>query len=124
MISPPAPALQTDVPMMLFAFTHLMQDGAASTEPTTSNLMVLVGGIWLVIWFMLIRPQGKERKRLQAMREAVKKNDRVVTSSGIFATVAAIGDNDITLRIADGVRVRFARSAIAEVLADEGSQAD
>ncbi len=108
---------------LLAAIALGLQDGEA-TGPGTTDLLVLYGGIGLVFWFMLIRPQSKERKRLQSMREAVKKNDRVVTSSGIFATVAAVGDSDITLRIADGVRVRFARSAIAEVLADEGAQDD
>ena len=80
-------------------------------------MMALMFGI---LYFMVIRPQSQERKKLEKAIEALKKGDRVLTSSGIYATVLNIDKDRATLKIADDVKVEFARSAIAAIVVAEG----
>ena len=75
----------------------------------------------LPIWYLLlIRPQQKERAKRQDLLNALKKNDRVVTTSGMIGTVAMISQDgrEITLKFGDNVRIPFLRSAIETVLRD------
>lgn len=71
---------------------------------------VLVMGIF---YFLLIVPQNKQRKRLQQMLAALKTGDKVITSGGIYGTVVGLEDNAVQLRIADQVKIKVSRSAIA-----------
>ncbi|HED64101.1 MAG TPA: preprotein translocase subunit YajC [Planctomycetes bacterium] len=75
--------------------------------------MLLVLGIF---YFVMILPQNKQRKKREAMLDAMKKGDEVMTSSGIYGKIAMIQDDVITLQVADGVRLRFNRAAIQDVL--------
>ena len=90
------------------------------------------GGSSLVIWaplvlmlvlyyVMLILPQQKERKRRQELLNSLKKNDRVVTTSGMIGTVANVSQDgkEITLKFGETTRIPFLRSAIESVLRDE-----
>lgn len=79
-------------------------------------MMALMFGI---LYFMVIRPQNTERKKLQKAIEALKKGDKVLTSSGMFATVVSIEADRAILRIGDETKVEFAKSAIARVVSAE-----
>ena len=79
-------------------------------------MMALMFGI---LYFMVIRPQGQERKKLEKRISELKKGDKVVTTSGIFATVVSIEADRAVLRISDETKVEFARSAIAQVITPE-----
>jgi|SRR5215471_10423989 preprotein translocase subunit YajC len=81
--------------------------------------MIIVMGIFYV---MLILPQQRQRKKTQAMLAALKNGDKVVTSSGIYGTVSGIDGDTIILKIADQVKIRIARSAIAQVEATEDAK--
>jgi preprotein translocase subunit YajC len=82
-------------------------------------LMVLIGGVF---YFLMIGPDRKARKKREAMLGAMKKGDRVMTSSGIYGSVAAIQEDVVTLQVADGVRMRFSRAAIQTILEDEAAE--
>jgi preprotein translocase subunit YajC len=71
--------------------------------------MVLIFGIF---FFLLIRPQQRERKRREDMLATLKKGDRVVTSGGLIGTIVGLSDQRVTLKIADTVRVECLRSAV------------
>ncbi len=74
--------------------------------------------IFVVFYFLIIRPQQKKVKEHKSMVEALRRGDRVVTTGGIVGTVAKVtGDREIILEIAEGVRVRAMRGMIAEVMA-------
>jgi preprotein translocase subunit YajC len=74
--------------------------------------------IFVVFYFLIIRPQQKKVKDHKAMVDSLRRGDRVVTTGGIVGTVTKVtGDREIGLEIADGVRVRAMRGMIAEVLA-------
>jgi preprotein translocase subunit YajC len=74
--------------------------------------------IFVVFYFLIIRPQQKKAKDHKAMIDALRRGDKVVTSGGLIGTVAkVINEREVMLEIADGVRVRAVRSMIAEVTA-------
>src|SRR5260370_29735046 len=73
-------------------------------------MMIIVMGIFYV---MLIVPQQRQRKKTQAMLAAVKNGDKVVTTSGIYGTINGLDGDTVILKIADQVKIRIARSAIA-----------
>jgi preprotein translocase subunit YajC len=74
--------------------------------------------IFVVFYFLLIRPQQRKTKDHKAMLDALRRGDRVVTGGGIIGTVARVENpEEVTVDIADGVRVRVLRSTISNVLA-------
>ncbi|GAA4241214.1 hypothetical protein GCM10022254_69140 [Actinomadura meridiana] len=82
------------------------------------NLLLLLA-VPLVFYLLLIRPQGKRRKQQMEMQNAIEPGARVVTTSGMHATVVESDDDGVLLEIADGVEVHFLRQAIMQVLKDD-----
>jgi preprotein translocase subunit YajC len=74
--------------------------------------LLLIG----VMYFMMIRPQMKRAKEHKAMLDKLSKGDEVLTNGGIAGTVTDMGDNFITVEVADNVRIRIQKGAIANVL--------
>jgi preprotein translocase subunit YajC len=73
--------------------------------------------IFIVFYFLLIRPQQKKMKAHKTMLGAIRRGDKVVTGGGIFGTVTkVIDDDDVTVEIADGVKVRVQRSLVSAVM--------
>jgi preprotein translocase subunit YajC len=97
----------------------LWQTGGAGSGLGMFLPMIIVMGIFYV---MLILPQQRQRKKTQAMLAALKNGDKVVTTSGIYGTVNGIDGDTIILKIADQVKIRIARSAIAQVEATEDAK--
>ena len=96
--------------------------GAPQGSPFSSMLLPLVL-IFAIFYFVMIGPERKQRKRREQMLGALKKGDKVVTTGGMFATVAAVQEDVVTLAVADGVRVRFNRQAVQAVI-DESAESD
>lgn len=72
--------------------------------------------MFVVLYFVMIRPQMKKQKEHRAMVEALAKGDEVVTGGGLLGRVSKIGDNFIGVEIANGVEVQMQRSAVVQVL--------
>ena len=72
--------------------------------------------IFIVFWFMIIRPQKKQQDQRKSMIAAVKRGDRIITSGGLFATVKDVKEDHVVATIADGVKVEIAKSAINSVV--------
>ncbi|MEM9796046.1 MAG: preprotein translocase subunit YajC [Pseudomonadota bacterium] len=73
--------------------------------------------IFIIMWFLLIRPQQKKLKEHKAMVEALRRGDQVVTQGGVIGKVHKVKDDgEVEVEIADGVRVRVVRNTIAQVL--------
>ena len=83
-------------------------------------MMVMIFGIF---YFLMIRPQQKKQKELQAMLNNLAYGDMVMTTGGIHGKVTGLADAVITLEIADKVRIKVARSAIGAVIQKSGSAA-
>lgn len=85
-----------------------------AANPITSILFMVV--IFVVFYFILIRPQAKRAKEHKKMVEALAKGDEMVTNGGIAGKIIETGDTFIKVEIADGVQVRLQRSAVSSIL--------
>ncbi|MBI5358973.1 MAG: preprotein translocase subunit YajC [Planctomycetes bacterium] len=98
----------------------------AEQAPAQSNSMMgflfMMGIMVFFIYFFLIRPQKKQEKERNKMLSAVKKNDKVLTSGGIYGTVHTVKEKDIIVRIDENTKVRFAKSAIVAVVEPSASE--
>lgn len=81
-------------------------------------LMLMFG----IMYFLVILPQQRQRKKTQEMLSAIKNGDKVVTTSGIYGTINGIDGDTIILKIADNVKIRVARAAIGQVEASEDAK--
>jgi preprotein translocase subunit YajC len=79
--------------------------------------------IFVVFYFLLIRPQQKKAKQHQEMLGKLKKNDEVMTSGGIYGKVVTLADNVVTLEVAPNVRIRVSRPQISTVITNEKTAA-
>jgi preprotein translocase subunit YajC len=95
---------------------------AAAQAPSgqgSGSMMVQLAffaAIFAIFYFLLIRPQQKQRRERETMLSAVKPGDRVVMSSGLHGTIVKLSDQGVTLKVADQVRLEFDRSAIGRIV--------
>ena len=75
--------------------------------------------IFIIFYFLLILPQQKRQKKLRTMLDALKKGDKVITSSGLWGTVSNLGKDSVTLQISDNTKVKIQRDHIARLRTDE-----
>jgi preprotein translocase subunit YajC len=85
-----------------------------------TGLLIPLLGMLAIFYFLLIRPQQKKQKQVQAMIAAIKKGDRVLTTGGIYGTVVGVKDNIIVLKIAEEVKIEIVKQAVASVV-EKGS---
>ena len=79
-------------------------------------------GMFAIMYFVMIRPQQKQRREREAMLKTLKKGHRVVTTSGLHATITGLAEHTVTLRIADQVRVEYDRLSIGRVVETPGDK--
>ena len=91
---------------------------AASGGDMGSSLMSMLPLVlmFVVLYFIMIRPQMKKQKEHRAMIDALAKGDEVVTAGGMLGKVNSLSDSHIGLQIANGVEVQMQRSAVVQVL--------
>ena len=75
--------------------------------------------IFVIFYFLLIRPQQKKQKEQKTLLDALKKGDKVVTTSGIWGTITNLGKETVTLQIADNTKVKMQRENVARVRGEE-----
>lgn len=78
-------------------------------------LVLLIG----IFYFMLIRPQKRRVQQHQQLVDSLGVGDEIVTIGGLHGTITRIGDDDLELEAAPGVRMRFVKSAVARVVAED-----
>lgn len=98
-------------------------DGAAAGGAATFAQFIPLILIFVVFYFLLIRPQQKKAKAHQQYLSNLRKGDKVITGGGIHGQITNLSDTVVTLEIADGVRVKVNRGAIAGSAADTGNHA-
>ena len=86
----------------------------AQTDGTFS--LIMIAAIFVLFYFMLIRPQNKRAKDHRELVGKLKKGDEVVTSGGVLAKVVSIDEQYIKVSIAEGVEISLQRSAVSTVL--------
>lgn len=71
--------------------------------------------VFIIMYFLILRPQQKKMAQHRAMVEALKKGDTVVTQGGLIGKVVGVRDDELDVEIATGVRVRVVRTTVAQV---------
>ena len=81
------------------------------------NFLVPLAIVFLIFYFLVIRPQGKEKRQREQRLKSLKKHDKVITNAGIHGTVMSVDDDTMTLRVDDknNVRMKFTRAAVWQV---------
>jgi preprotein translocase subunit YajC len=86
--------------------------------------LVLPIGFLLIFYFIVWMPARRRQKSFQEMVEALKKGDRVVTTGGLYGEIVSVDSSTVILKIADAVKVKVAKSAIATLEGQEGDKGD
>ena len=95
------------------AYAQVGGEGGVGGMLTTFAPLIL---IFVVFWFLLIRPQQKKAKEHRAMVGALSKGDEVVTNGGLLGRITAVGDTFITVEVAERMEVRVQRSAVSNLM--------
>jgi len=77
--------------------------------------------MFVIFYFLLIRPQQKKAKQHREMIENLKKGDRVITSGGLYGTISSLDETNVTLEVADQVKIKLVRGNIVSVLNKENA---
>jgi len=80
-----------------------------------TSTLIMFGLIILIFYFMILRPQQKRQKDRQKLLESVKKGDKVVTIGGMHASVIGLEDKTLLVQIAENIKVKIDRTAVASV---------
>ena len=104
------------------AFAAAFPPGGTGGSNALLTQVVFFAAIFGIFYFLLIRPQQKQKRDREQMLSAVKKGDRVVTASGLHGTVSGLTEHTVTLRVADQVRLEFDRSAIGRIVEGQGDR--
>ena len=83
-----------------------------------SGLIMMVV-IFVIFYFILIRPQQKKMKEHKKMVEELKKGDEIITGGGIYGVVENVSTDTITVKIAEGTKVKITRGSVAHVITEE-----
>ena len=90
--------------------------GQGGTGGLIGSLVPLIL-IFVVFYFLLIRPQQKRAKEHKSMIENLKKGDKIITSGGIFGVIEAVGTNTVTIKIGENVKVKLGKAYVASLRA-------
>jgi preprotein translocase subunit YajC len=100
--------------MEAIAYAAEASSGSGGVSPLGSMLFPLIL-MFVIFYFLLIRPQTKKQRQHQDMLKNLKKGDKVITSGGLYGVVVKVSDRDVVLEVADKVNLRFTLGAIATV---------
>jgi len=101
----------------VFISNAFAQTAGAAADPMGGFVQMLpIVGLFVVMYFVMIRPQMKRQKEHKAMVEALAKGDEVITAGGMLGKVSKIGEQYLTVEIASGVEIQVQRSSVVQVL--------
>ncbi len=102
----------------MISTAYAMGQGGGATGQGVGGFTSLIPIIlmFVIFYFLLIRPQQKKSKEQREMINQLKKGDRIVTSGGLHGRITATGEQTMTVEIADKVRVKITRGSVAQVI--------
>lgn len=99
----------------------LAQATAPATEGNPYQMLITLVLIFVIFYFIAIRPQRKQQKELKARQDALKPGDKVVSAGGIFGIVREVKDSTVRLEIAPNVVIKIVKSQIVQTVGKDGS---
>jgi preprotein translocase subunit YajC len=101
---------------MIFQFAALLAQEPAPAQPGgMGSMLVPMILIMVLFYFILIRPQRKQQKALEQLRNSLKIGDDVITAGGIHGRVTNKSDRTVTVKVAENTKIKFEKSAISQV---------
>lgn len=102
---------------MSFFISDAMAEAApAAQQADPMSSLIFFGGMILIFYFLLIRPQQKRAKEHRNMVEALNKGDEVVTNGGLLGKIIEVGEQYITVELAENVQVKMQKAAVGSIL--------
>ena len=102
--------------------TMLLQAAGAAGQGAAGggswSFLLMLGAMFLVMWLFMIRPQRQQQKKLEEMRNSLKKGDKVITSGGIYGVVADIDERTILIKVDGETKLRVDKSSIQKDMTD------
>lgn len=101
----------------MISLAHAQTAAPAAADPTGGFMQLLpMILMFVVLWFLMIRPQMKKAKEHKALLAALAKGDEVVTQGGVAGRVVKVGDNFVSVEVAPNVEITVQRQAVSTVL--------
>ena len=85
-------------------------------QPNPVMSLVPIAAIFLIFYFLLIRPQQKQQKEHQGMLDNLKKGDRILTAGGLYGTIVGLKGDDLEVRFSETVKLTVSRSAVTRLV--------
>ncbi len=102
---------------------NLILQANPQAQGSSLSMWIMLALIFLVMWFFMIRPQRKQQKELEAMRNSLKKGDKVITAGGIYGIVAEVDERTVLMKVDDNVKIRVDKTSIQKDMTDQANQA-
>ena len=99
---------------MSFFISDALAAAPAEADPLMSFLPLIL--IFVVFYFLLIRPQTKRAKEHKTLVEGLAKGDEVVTNGGLLGRITAVGENFVQIKVAENVEVKIQKQAVANLM--------
>ncbi len=106
-----------EVGVMCSGTLLLLAQASAQSSPFANPLLVMLP-IMAIFYFLMILPQQRRQKKVAEMLRNLKTGDKVITNGGIYGTIAGLDDDSVQLRIAEQVKIKVSRAAIAGLQAE------
>lgn len=90
--------------------------GGAGDGGGIMSTVIMFGLIIGIFYFMILRPQQKRQKERQKLLDSVKKGDKIITAGGLHGQVAGLDEKTVLIQVAENVKLKFERSAVASVV--------
>lgn len=108
--------------MIDFAYAMAPTPGGGNGGGGIMSVLPLMIGMFAIMYFLIIRPQQKQRRERENLLRAIKKGDRVVTTGGLYGTVVGLSEHTVTLKVADQVKLDFERGSIGRIVPVAGDK--
>lgn len=111
--------------MRSFPMIALLAQAPASSPASGSGLIGLLPFVFIfvIMYYVMIRPQMRRQKEQQRLVSALKTGDRVVTSSGIHGMITNVKETTVTVKVADNVKIEMEKSAVTNVVKAQEAKA-
>jgi len=99
-------------------FNYLVLMGPQPEGGSSLTPLLMIGMMFIIIYFFMIRPQVKRQKELTAYRNSLQKGDKVITTGGVYGKITDVKDNVVTVDVGNDVRLRIDKTAIMKDSSD------
>jgi preprotein translocase subunit YajC len=105
----------------MLRYLILLAEDAPRSDPGANGMLFILPVIFILFYMLILRPHKKQEQERLAMVKNLKKNDEVLTNSGIYGTVVDVSETDdkITVKVADNVRIKMTKGSVLRNLTNE-----